>query len=249
MFMSIITNYTRITNPVIVTNYVVVTNRTFTTNYFNAQGQLLMPVQGAGIPVLAAAETKPAAPIAPDPALIRSNKVQAVRELLLSALTGASNMLATDGTFSSGSANQIRIPEGVTVFDRKRAQALTTAMNSAADKAVPATFAALRKLAAQLNPPDPAQILEAGGDAATRYLLSAEGQSTVNEVLAIVQTTAAEARVPEAYNAVMLRGGGLLGTVLGTAPSVDMNAHITRGLMEAVVLKLSAQEKLVRARR
>jgi hypothetical protein len=47
----------------------------------------------------------------------------------------------------------------------------------------------------------------------------------------------------------MLRGGGLLGTVLGTTPSVDMNAHITRGLMEAVVLKLSAQEKLVRTRR
>jgi hypothetical protein len=175
MFMSIVTNYTRITNPVIVTNYVVVTNRTFTTNYYNAQGQLLMPVEGAGLPVLAAVETKVPAPIGPDPAVLRSNKVQAVRELLLSALTGASNALAADGTFSSGSANQIRIPEGVTVFDRKKAQALTTAMNTAAEKAAPGTFAALRKLAAQLNPPDPAQILDAGGDAATRYLLSAGG--------------------------------------------------------------------------
>lgn len=246
MFMSIITNYTRITNPVIVTNYVVVTKRTYTTNYFNAHGQQLIPLPGSEMPVFAAAEAKPAAPAAPDPAVVHSNKVQALRNLLTMALTSASNTLAIDGSFTSGTANQIRIPEGVTVFDRKKAQALTTAMNVAAEKAAPAAFSILRNLVAQLNPSDPVEILEENGDAATRYLVSAQGQKAVDEVLGVVQTTAAAARVPEAYNAVMLRGGGLLGAVLGTAPSVDMNSHITRGLMEAIITKVGAQENAIR---
>jgi Protein of unknown function (DUF4197) len=245
-FMSIATNYTRITNVVIVTNYVVVTNLIFTTNFYNAQGQLLMPIQLSASRALALAETKPnPSPLAPDPVVIRSNRLQAVREMLFQGLTVASNTLSAEGGFSANPIYQIRIPDGVTSFDRKKSQALTTAMNTAAEKAVPAACAVLQKTIAQLNPPDPVQVIQGGSDAATRYMLSAEGQNVANQVLAIVQGTAADAHVTEAYNAVMLRGG-FLGAVLGSAPSVDLNAHITRGLMDAIFLTLSSQENLVR---
>ena len=246
-FMSIATNYTRITNVVIVTNYVVVTNLTFTTNFYNAQGQLLMPVQPSASPALTLAEAKPIppAPSAPDPAVIRSNRLQVVRELLLQGLTAASNTLSPEGSFTTNPNYQIRIPDGVTSFDRKKSQALTTAMNTAAEKAVPGACAVLQQTIAKLNPPDPVQVIQGGSDAATRYLLNAEGQNLTNQVLAIVQGTTATAHVTEAYNAVMLRGG-FLGAVLGTSPSVDINAHITRGLMDAIFLTLTSQENLVR---
>jgi hypothetical protein len=242
--MSITTNATRVTNVVIVTNYVVVTNLTYTTNLYNAQGQLLMPIQPASAPVLTVANAETAN--LPDAAVVRSNRVQAVRDLLRRSLTVMSNALVPEGAFSGNANYQILMPEGVTSFDRKKSQALTTAMNTAAEKAIPGACAVLQKSIAQLNPRDPSTVLQTGPDGATKYLLSADGQNVVNQILAIVQGTAADAHVSEAYNAVLLRGGGLLGAVLGTAPSVDMNEHITRGLTQVLFLALSSQENAVR---
>ncbi|MHC1768204.1 MAG: DUF4197 family protein [Verrucomicrobiia bacterium] len=249
VFMSIVTNYHLVTNRVIVTNYVVSTNLTFTTNYYNAQGQLMTPLQPA--PTLQPAAAAPAAvaapkPVAPDPAVVKANQVRAIRELLALSATGASNTVAAPGAFSRTPSVQIRIPEGVTVFDRRKGETLTDAMNKAAENAAPAALALVQKTVAQLNPAEPAQILQGGNDAATRFLLSSEGQKLTDQIMGLVQTSAANARVSEAYNAVMLRGGGLLGAVLGTAPSVDMNAHITKGLVEAIFLNLASEENRIR---
>ena len=248
VFMSILTNYSRVTNAVVVTNYVVITNTILSTNYFNAAGQQLIPLQPGAAPVFALAQTKPtnAAPAGPDPAVVRSNQIQAIRDLLLTGLNTTSNTLAAPGAFSANTKYQIRIPDGVTVFDRKKGQALTTAMNRAAEQATPNALAAVGKAVSRLTPADPATILKGGKDSATASLLSAEGQNLANEVLAAVQTAATENRVQEAYNAVMLRGGGLLGAVLGTAPSVDINAHITKGVLEAIFLGLNAEEERIR---
>jgi hypothetical protein len=243
VFMSVVTNYSLITNRVIVTNYVVVTNRTFTTNYYNAQGQLLTLLPQTQAQAAATALTRPSAP---DPAVVRSNQVRAIRELLTLSATAASNTVAAPNSFTSNPNLQIRIPEGVTVLDRRKGQALTDAMNKAAQNAAPAAFALVQKAVAQLVPPEPAQVLQGGNDAATRHLLSTDGQKLTDQILGIVQASAANARVTDAYNAVMLRGGGLLGAVLGTGPSVDMNAHITKGLVEAIFLNLAAEENRIR---
>lgn len=242
VFMSIVTNYHLVTNRVIVTNYVVVTNLTYTTNYYNAQGQLMTPLQ----PVQPQAPAAVQQPAAPDPAVVRSHQVRAIRELLALSTAAASNSVAAPGSFTANPNLQIRIPEGVTVFDRRKGQALTEAMNKAAENAAPGAFALVQKTVAQINPPEPAQVLQGGNDAATRFLLSNEGQKLTDQVLGLVQTSAANAHVSEAYNAVMLRGGGLLGAVLGTGPSVDMNAHITRGLVEAIFLNLASEENRIR---
>lgn len=243
VFMSIVTNYHLVTNRVIVTNYVVSTNLTFTTNYYNAQGQLMTPLQPAAATPAAVAAPKP---VAPDPAVVKANQVRALRELLTLSATGASNTVAAPGAFSRTPSLQIRIPEGVTVFDRRKGETLTDAMNKAAENAAPAALALVQKTVAQLNPAEPAPILQGGNDAATRFLLSGEGQKLTDQIMGLVQTSAANARVSEAYNAVMLRGGGLLGAVLGTAPSVDMNAHITKGLVEAIFLNLASEENRIR---
>lgn len=243
VFMSIVTNYHLVTNRVIVTNYVVSTNLTFTTNYYNAQGQLMTPLQPAAATPVAVAAPKP---VAPDPAVVKANQVRAIRELLALSATGASNTVAAPGAFSRTPSLQIRIPEGVTVFDRRKGETLTDAMNKAAENAAPAALALVQKTVAQLNPAEPAPILQGGNDAATRFLLSGEGQKLTDQIMGLVQTSAANARVSEAYNAVMLRGGGLLGAVLGTAPSVDMNAHITKGLVEAIFLNLASEEGRIR---
>ncbi|MFO1498408.1 MAG: hypothetical protein U1G07_08455 [Verrucomicrobiota bacterium] len=102
IFMAVMTNIVRVTNQVIVTNYVVTTNITLTTNYYNAQGQLLTPVQaGPAAPI----EVKPtvAAATVPDASVVRSNRVQALRDLLTMSIASASNALGSAGAFNNPS--------------------------------------------------------------------------------------------------------------------------------------------------
>jgi len=251
-FMMVITNQTRVTNQVIVTNYFVSTNISYATNLYNAQGQLLQPVKPVAPPIpglvpIPGYQPTPVVQAAPDPKVVRANQLQALKDLLSVASTSASNTLAVPGSFIGSAAHQIQIPEGVTVFDRAKGQALQTAMNTAVEKAAPGAFSALQRSVAQLNPADPGQILQGAGNAATSHLLQAEELNLSNQILPLVQRAAQEARVSEAYQDVMVRGGGLFGAIVGTAPSVDLNTHMTRGLMDAIFKNLGAQEQLIRS--
>lgn len=256
-FMQIVTNYTFKTNLVIVTNYVVVTNAVVATNYYNAQGQLLMPVAPDKPPLpglIPIAETKPetkpatpAAPAAPDPAKIKATQLQAVRDLLAQSLLATSNKVSVAGSFTSNATYRIQIPQGVTSLDRKKTQNLLTAMNLTAEKAAPDAVTMLLKMAAQVTTDDPAAVIAGGTDAATRLLLTANGDAIQNQVLAAVQRAGVEPRLREAYNDVMLKGGGLLGSVLGTGPSVDIHSHVTEGTLRALLNILAEQEAAIRS--
>jgi hypothetical protein len=247
-YMQIVTNYALKTNLVIVTNYVVVTNVTFTTNLYNAQGQLLMPVLPSQPPIPGLIPIPPAKTVAPtpDPAMVRSNQALAVKELLAQGLLATSNKLGVAGSFTSNATHQIPIPQGVTAFDRKKNQTLLTALNTAAETAVPETIGVILKTISQLKLDDPAPVIKGERDAATRQLLTAHGDDLANQVLPIVQRASAAAKVREAYNSVMLKGGGLLGAVLGAGPTEDMDTHITRGLMKAIFNRLAEEEGVLR---
>jgi hypothetical protein len=244
-FMSIATNATLKTNLVIVTNYVVVTNLTYTTNFYNAQGQLLQPVAPA-IPGLIPIPGASPAPATPDPAVLQATQAQAIKDLLSGGVLAASNTLCSAGSFSSNTAITIQIPDGVTVFDRKKGQALLAAMNNAAEKAAPEALAVIQQKVNQLKLENPAQLLQGGADAATTHFNSTEGQRLAEEIQPIVQRAATAAGVDQAYQNVMLKGGGLFGAVLGTSKGADVNAHITHGLMDAIYKTMTAQENLLR---
>jgi hypothetical protein len=242
-FMAIVTNTTLKTNLVIVTNYVVVTNVGFATNFYNAQGQLLQPAGPPPIPGLI-----PIAPTVttPDPAAVKAAQTQAIKDLLASGVTVASNKLCAAGSFTKDAAITIQVPDGVTVFDRKKGQALQDALNLAAEKAAPEALATVFKAVGRLQPDNPAQVLRGDKDEATRLLATAQGQAIADEILPAVQRASTAARVSEAYQNVMVRGGGLFGALLGTSKPVDLDAHLTRGVMEAVFKSLTAQESIIR---
>lgn len=250
-FMLVVTNISRVTNAVVVTNYLVVTNITYQTNLYNAQGQLLQPVAPAVasvpglIPIVPA--TPAPKPAEPDPAVLKSNQVVAVRELLNLSLSGASNVLSAAGTFAENTPRGIRMPEGVTSFDRKKSQAFLQAMNTAAAKALPDAIQVAAQAVSSLNPTNPASIVQGTNGAATAYLLTDQGEKMSSDILAVVRRAAAEAGVREAYQAVMLKGGGLLGAVLGSGPAVDTDAHITKGLTDAIFEEVKKHEAAVRA--
>ena len=261
-FMQVLTNLTRVTNAVVVTNYVVVTNVAYVTNLYNAAGQLLQPVDPAKPPIpglvpipqetLAAAPAAPTPPPAPkpappDPAVVKAGQVAVVRELLTQSLSSASNTVAVAESFGAGRAHAIQMPEGITSFDRKKGQNLLTTMNAAAEKAAPAAFGKVQAAIGRLDVPDPAALLKGGKDAATLALQTAEGVALSAQVYILVQQAASDAGVGEAYRSVMFKGGGLLGAVLGTSSAVDIDAHITKGLMEAIFSELAAKEALIRA--
>ncbi len=254
-FMKVLTNVTRITNAVIVTNYVVVTNLTFTTNLFNAAGQLLRPVPAAlagipgAVPIPQTSPPAPAKPVAPapDPAAIKDGQLKVVRELLTQSLLGASNVLASPGYFADSKPHSIAMPEGVTSFDRKKSQTFLTAMNDAAKRAAPETATLFSQAIKQLNAADPAAILKGGPTAATKLLRETDLARLHEQALTIVHRAAVDANVDAAYRSVMLKGGGLLGAVLGAGPAVDTDTHIAKGLLKALFNEMEVQESRIRS--
>ena len=252
-FMMFVTNVVTVTNRVIVTNYVVSTKDVVTTNFYNAQGVYLQPVQPVAptpapglIPITPLAPVVPKAPASPDPKVILAAQQQAVRDLLTQSTAAAGKKLSAAGSFNDP-GNQIQIPEGMTVFDRAKAARLLTAMNTAAEKAVPETTQLVQSAIARLALPQPQSLLKgAPEDAAIRLLLTTEGQNLSNQTLAIIKKTGPAAGLPDAYQNAMLKGGGLLGGLLGGGPSVDIDSHVTRGVLAAIVKAITAEEQVVR---
>ncbi len=257
--MQIITNYTFQTNAVIVTNYVVVTNAAVQTNFYNAQGQLLLPVEPSKpsipglIPIVQAkpevkTDVKPEVKkTAPDPAVVKAQQLQAVRDLLTQGLWASSNKVAAPGSFSSNIIQQIQIPTGVTSFDRRKSQALITAMNLAAEKAAPGAIALLAQTAARFQTDDPAAIVSGNTAAATRSFVAAHEQEIQPRLLSLVQQAGLDTNLRDAYSSVMVRGGGLLGSVLGAGPAVDIESHVAQGLWKAITNQWTSQEAVIRA--
>lgn len=252
-FMAMVTNYVSVTNPVIVTNYVVSTRAVIVTNFYNAQGQYLQPVQPVApppipglIPIAPVTPAAPKPPAGPDPKVVRANQLQAIKDLLTQSATTTSKNLSAAGSFNN-SPNQIQIPEGMTVFDRAKATRLLTAMNTAAEKAVPEVSQLVQAAIARLDPAEPLVILKGGPDAATKLLLTIEGQNLSNQSLPIVKRAGVAAGLPDAYQNAMLKGGGLLGGLLGGGTSVDIDSHVTRGVLAAIVNSITAQEGMIRS--
>lgn len=248
-FMQILTNQVRVTNAVIVTNYVTITNVSYTTNLFNAQGQFLRelkPLPSGLIPIVPAVATTPAPAPVPDPAVLQAVRATAVKDLMLQSLLTASNKVCAPEFFADSNARPIQMPPGVTSFDTAKGRTLLAAMNTAAAKAAPDACRIIAESANALKPSDPAAILRGPDDAATALLFGAENENLASAVLGVVRRTSSDARVLEAYRSVMLKGGGLLGAVLGTGPTVDMDMHITQSLLATISQATAAQEKLIR---
>lgn len=245
-FMQIVTNFTVQTSMVIVTNYVATTNAVAVTNYYNAQGELLQPVppRKPRIPGLIPIP-QPEAP-APDPAVVKANQMQAVRDLLTQALLVASNNVCAAGSFTRKETQQIQIPQGTTSFDAKKTQALLTAMNLTAENAAPGALSLFLKTVAQFQVDDPRAVIKGASDSATRVFLDAHKEALEPQVIALVQQSGTEFKLRDAYNNVMFKGGGLLGSVLGNRPSVDIDAHVAQGLLQAIISQLTAQEAVIR---
>jgi hypothetical protein len=246
-FMQITTNYNVQTRMIISTNYVATTNAVVVTNFYNAQGQLLplVPATPPAIPgLIPIPETKP---VGSDPAVVKATQQQAVRDLLTRGLLTASNNLCVAGSFTSNTTQQIQIPQGVTVFDRKKNQALLAAINLTAEKAAPGVVALLQKSAAQFQTDDPAVVIKGTSDAATSAFVNANKATWEPQILVLVQQAGTEPRLRETYNSAMLKGGGLLGAVLGSGPSVDIEAHVAKELTQAVLNQVAAQEGTIRS--
>lgn len=244
-FMLVTTNVEIKTNVVIVTNYVRITNLTRITNYYNAAGQLLTPVNP--LPASPAPPAKPPAPSpTPDPAQVKATQVQAIRDLLAQGVMAASNALARPGAFTSNATHQIALPTGVTVFDRKRGEALLQAMNLTAEKAAPEAASLLLKSSSQMALDNPGQVLKGEPEAATRLWLSTQGEALARDLTEIIGRKGQETKLQEAHANVMLRGGGLVGAVLGTQPQGSIEAHVAQGVLRAFAEYLVREEKNVR---
>lgn len=249
-FLQVVTNFVLRTNPIVVTNYVVLTNTVVVTNYYNAQGVLLQPVTTPPglVPIPPTPPPAPApAPAPPDPAVVKAGQLQALRDLLVQGLAASSNKLAAAGSFTVNSQQQIQVPSGLTSFDRKKTAALVNAMNLTAEKAAPGVIGVLTKAAGQFPSDDPAAVIKGSTDAATRGFFETQRTTLDPQVMAVVQQVSADTRLRETYSSVMLKGGGLLGAVLGSGPSVDIEAHVAQGLLQAIANQLAAQEKTIRS--
>ncbi|MSU36571.1 MAG: hypothetical protein EXS36_16025 [Pedosphaera sp.] len=88
--------------------------------------------------------------------------------VLLQGLLESSNTLSAAGSFTANPSQQIAIRQGTTSFDRKKNQALITAMTLTAEKAAPSVVALLVQTARRYQAEDPAAAIKGDADAATR---------------------------------------------------------------------------------
>ena len=247
-FMQVVTNKVLLTNYVVVTNMVVSTSLVLATNLYNAQGVLLQPVTPPApglIPIPPAPVASNPTP-APDPAAIKAQQLKGVRELLNQSLANTSNKLSATGSFTANLERQIQIPQGLTSFDRRKSQSLIVAMNQTAEKATPAVIALLSKTVGNSSFEDPASLVQSGPDGASKTFVAVQRGALEPQVLAIIQQAGTDVRLRHTYSSVMIRGGGLLGAVLGAGPTVDIEAHVGQELLNAVGRQMATEEAAIR---
>ncbi|MCL5099146.1 MAG: DUF4197 domain-containing protein [Candidatus Omnitrophica bacterium] len=115
------------------------------------------------------------------------------------------------------------------------------------EKAAPEAVTVLVKTATQFKSDDPEAVIKGGPGAATRLFPATHWEELEPQLVTLARKSGAERKLRETYNNVMLEGGGLLGSLLGSGPSVDIESQVAQGLLGAIGTCLAEQEGRIRS--
>lgn len=184
--------------------------------------------------------------------LSQSEIVAGLKEALDVGVERATTLLGQDGGFLNDAEVKIPMPETLQQVERglraagqdALADDFVTSMNSAAEKAVPATTTILTDTIKNMSMEDAKGILNGPDDAATQYFRKQNEAQLTSAILPIVEDTTAQAGVTSAYKKMT----GSLGFLsqFGNQSNLDLDRYVAEKTLDGLFLKLAREEKLIR---
>ena len=187
--------------------------------------------------------------------LTQDQIVAGLKEALNKGTEHAATSLGRDGGFLQNVQVRIPLPEKLRTVERtlrtlgqdQLVNEFETAMNRAAEKAVPEAVEVLASSIRQMRLADAEQILRGHDTAATDYFRRTSETNLYERFLPIVKQATAAVGVTATYKRMMERVsfGGIGEAILGRE-AVDLDAYITDKALDALFVKIAEQEKLIR---
>ena len=188
-----------------------------------------------------------AAPIA----LTDAEVAQALKQALVQGADRAVLQLGREDGFLASPTVRIPLPPTLTRADAvlrrvrmgKYSDQLITAMNRAAEQAVPETRALLVDAVDRMTIADAKNILNGPEDAATQYFRRHTAAALTARLQPIIRRATQRVRVAEAYSQYAGRAArfGLVKT-----EDADLDAYVTRKALEGLYLTIAEEERAIR---
>jgi hypothetical protein len=184
-------------------------------------------------------------------ALTDAEVARGLRQALVQGAERAVLQLGRENGFLSNQAVRIPVPPSLARTDallrkvgmRKYSDQLITAMNRAAEQAVPEARALLVEAVSRMTIADAKAILNGPEDAATQYFRRYTESALRARLQPIVRQATRRVQVAEAYSQYAGRAArfGLI-----TKEDADLDAYVTRKALEGLYLTIAEEERAIR---
>lgn len=207
-------------------------------------------IGGAGVGVLAGVLGPGAIPLA-SAQLTESDAALGVRQALERGAAAAVASLGRRDGFLGNPKVRIPLPGGLEQAARlmratgqgAKVDELVTAMNRAAEQAVPEARDLLVNAVKSMSIEDARRIVTGGDDAATQFFAAKTREPLTGRFLPIVTRATQRVGLAAKYNAVASRAAGV-GLVKGDAVSVER--HVTAKALDGLYLMIGEEERRLR---
>lgn len=179
------------------------------------------------------------------------DSVAGLKAALSQGIDRAVSMLGASDGFLGNAKVRIPLPEGLARGERmfqmvgmdRQARELVTAMNRAAETAVPEARALLVDSVKQMSFDDARQVLTGGDDAATRYFRRASYDRLAARFLPVVRTTTDRVALAQQYN----QFAGQVSRFGVVDPrDAKVEDYVTRKALDGLFLIIAEEERAIR---
>ena len=176
----------------------------------------------------------------------------ALKQALVQGTGKAVGVLGRPGGFLDDPSVRIPVPESLAVVEKglralgqdRYADEFVTAMNRAAESAVPVAKDVFIDAVENMSLDDAKQILDGPNDAATTYLRNVGGERMGQRMLPIVAEATANAGVTKAYKSLAEKAGPLARFV--DLEQLDLDKYVTDKALDGVFALVAAEERRIR---
>lgn len=193
-----------------------------------------------------------AAAVSPLDAISAQDRTAALRTALTQGAQNAIGKLGVANGFLGNPEVKIPLPGKLQKADKllrmlgqgQRADDLVTAMNRAAESAVPEARTLLTDSIKQMSITDAAGILTGGPDAATQYFKRTTSAKLTERFLPIVRKSTAKVDLAKKYNEL---GGQLAQYQLIDAKDASIESYVTQKALDGLFLTMAKEEAAIRS--
>jgi hypothetical protein len=183
--------------------------------------------------------------------LSNADAVSGLKDALNQGATAAVSKLGVENGFLGNDKVKIPLPDALKQIEsglrllgmRKQADELVTAMNRAAEQAVPEAKSLLTSAVKYMSVRDAKGILAGGDTAATEYFRKTTSDQLTVRFLPIVTKVTAKVGLAEKYNNIASKGAQL---GLVDARQAKIEDYVTQKTLDGLFLMIAEQEKAIR---